>query len=235
MRVLATRVERSSEAFRANYAGMSRQVELLREQLAIASAGGGPKYVDRHRQRGKLLARERIELLLDRDAPFLELSPLAGWGTDFALGANVVTGVECVLIANDPTMKGGATNPITLEKTARAMEISEQNRLPLINLTEAAGADLPHQARIFVRGGRMFRELTRRSAARIPTICLVFGSSTAGGAYVPGMSDYVVMVKGGAKVFLAGPPLVKMATNEDTDEETLGGAEMHSRVSGASD
>ncbi len=241
MRVLATRVERSSEAFRANYAGMSRQVELLREQLAIASAGGGPKYVDRHRQRGKLLARERIELLLDRDAPFLELSPLAGWGTDFALGANVVTGVgvvsgvECVLIANDPTMKGGATNPITLEKTARAMEISEQNRLPLINLTEAAGADLPHQARIFVRGGRMFRELTRRSAARIPTICLVFGSSTAGGAYVPGMSDYVVMVKGGAKVFLAGPPLVKMATNEDTDEETLGGAEMHSRVSGVSD
>jgi len=241
MRTLPTRVNRNSEAYRVNYDGMSRQVAYLREQLAIASAGGGPKYVERHRARGKLLARERIELLLDPDSPLLELSPLAGWGTDFALGGNVVTGVgvvsgvECVVIANDPTMKGGATNPITLEKTARAMAISEQNRLPLINLTEAAGADLPHQARIFVRGGGMFRELTRRSAERIPTVCLVFGSSTAGGAYVPGMSDYVVMVKGGAKVFLAGPPLVKMATNEDADEESLGGAEMHSRVSGVSD
>jgi acetyl-CoA carboxylase carboxyltransferase component len=241
MRVLPTRVDRNSEAFRVNHEGMTRQIAYLREQLAIVNAGGGPKYVDRHRARGKLLARERLELLLDRDAPFLELSPLAGWGTEFALGGNVVTGVgvvsgvECVVIANDPTMKGGATNPTTLEKTARAMEISEKNRLPLINLTEAAGADLPHQSRIFVRGGRMFRELTRRSAERIPTVCLVFGSSTAGGAYVPGMSDYTVMVKGGAKVFLAGPPLVKMATNEDTDEESLGGAEMHSRTSGVSD
>jgi len=132
-------------------------------------------------------------------------------------------------------MKGGASNPITLDKSFRAMDIAEQNRLPVINLTESAGADLPEQAKIFVRGGRNFRDLTRRSAERIPTICLVFGSSTAGGAYVPGMSDYVVMVKGGAKVFLGGPPLVKMATNEDADEESLGGAEMHSRVSGVSD
>jgi acetyl-CoA carboxylase carboxyltransferase component len=220
---------------------MLDRLEYLEQQLALSRAGGGEKYVARHRERGKLLARERIELLLDRDSPFLELSPLAGWGTDYALGAGLVTGVgvvsdvECVIVANDPTVKGGATNPITLEKSLRAMEISAENHLPLINLTESAGADLPNQAKIFVRGGRTFREITRRSAERIPTVCLVFGSSTAGGAYVPGMSDYVVMVKGGAKVFLGGPPLVKMATNEDADEETLGGAEMHSRVSGVSD
>jgi acetyl-CoA carboxylase carboxyltransferase component len=241
MPVLATRVDARSEAYRTNYAAMADQVRYLGEQLALASAGGGEKYVARHRQRGKLLPRERIELLLDRDAPFLELSPLAGWGTEYALGASTVTGIgvvsgiECLISANDPTMKGGAINPITLEKTFRAADIAQQNRLPVINLTESAGADLPEQAKIFVRGGRSFRDLTRRSAERIPTVCLVFGSSTAGGAYVPGMSDYVVMVKGGAKVFLAGPPLVKMATNEETDEESLGGAEMHSRISGVSD
>jgi acetyl-CoA carboxylase carboxyltransferase component len=241
MSVLPTRVDTRSEAYRVNYTAMAEQVRYLGEQLALASAGGGEKYVARHRQRGKLLPRERIELLLDRDAPFLELSPLAGWGTEYALGGSTVTGigvvsgVECLISANDPTLKGGAINPITLEKTFRASDIAQQNRLPVINLTESAGADLPEQAKIFVRGGRSFRDLTRRSAERIPTVCLVFGSSTAGGAYVPGMSDYVVMVKGGAKVFLAGPPLVKMATNEETDEESLGGAEMHSRVSGVSD
>src|SRR5215470_10426733 len=241
MPLLPTRVDPKSEAFRVNYAAMAEQVRYLNEQLALVRAGGGEKYVQRHRERGKLLPRERIELLVDRDAPLLELSPLAAWGTEFTIGAGVVaclgvvSGVECVIMANDPTVKGGATNPITLEKNFRAMDISQKNRLPLINLTESAGADLPHQSKIFVPGGRTFRELTRRSAERIPTVCLVFGSSTAGGAYVPGMSDYVVMVKGGAKVFLAGPPLVKMATNEDADEESLGGAEMHSRISGVSD
>ena len=241
MSVLPTRVEPRSEAYKVNYAAMLERVQYLNAQLALARAGGGEKYVKRHRERGKLMVRERIELLIDRDAPFLELSPLAGWGTEYALGGSVVTGVgvingvECVIFANDPTMKGGASNPITLDKSFRAMDVAQQNRMPVINLTESAGADLPEQAKIFVRGGRSFRDLTRRSAERIPTICLVFGSSTAGGAYVPGMSDYVVMVKGGAKVFLGGPPLVKMATNEDADEETLGGAEMHSRVSGVSD
>jgi acetyl-CoA carboxylase carboxyltransferase component len=241
MSILTTRVDPRSEAYRVNYDAMAEQLKLLNEQLALVRGGGGEKYVARHRQRGKLMARERIELLLDRDAPFLELSPLAGWGTEYALGAGIVTGigvvsgVECVVSANDPTVKGGATNPITMEKNFRAMEIAAVNRLPLLNLTESAGADLPHQAKIFVPGGRIFKEITNRSAERIPTICLVFGSSTAGGAYVPGMSDYVVMVKGGAKVFLAGPPLVKMATNEETDEESLGGAEMHSRISGVSD
>src|SRR5215470_3240674 len=241
MAVLPTRIDPRSEAYRVNYDAMVQQVNVLDEQLALVRAGGGEKYVARHRQRGKLMARERIELLLDRDSPFLELSPLAGWGTEYALGAGIVTGVgvvsgvECVVSANDPTVKGGATNPITMDKNFRAMEIAEVNRMPLINLAESAGADLPHQAKIFVPGGRIFKEITNRSADRIPTVCLVFGSSTAGGAYVPGMSDYVVMVKGGAKVFLAGPPLVKMATNEDTDEESLGGAEMHSRISGVSD
>ena len=241
MQLLPTRVDPRSEAYRVNYAAMLEQIKVLHEQLALTRAGGGHKYVQRHRERGKLMVRERIELLLDRDTPFLELSPLAAWGTEYTLGAGVVSGigvvsgVECLIMGNDPTVKGGAINPYSLDKNLRAMEIAEKNRLPLINLTESAGADLPVQAKIFVPGGRTFRELTRRSAERIPTICLVFGSSTAGGAYVPGMSDYVVMVKGGAKVFLGGPPLVKMATNEDADEESLGGAEMHSRVSGVSD
>jgi acetyl-CoA carboxylase carboxyltransferase component len=140
-----------------------------------------------------------------------------------------------VITANEPTMKGGTLNPYSLMKSARTMEICAQNRLPIINLTESGGADLPFQAQTFVPGGKGFREITRRSAERIPTVCLVFGNSTAGGAYVPGMSDYVVMVKGGAKVFLGGPPLVKMAIHEDSTEEELGGAEMHSRVSGVSD
>jgi acetyl-CoA carboxylase carboxyltransferase component len=227
MPALPTRVDPRSEAYRVNYAAMLEQVHFLDEQLALARAGGGEKYVRRHRERGTLLPRERIELLLDRDAPFLELSPLAAWGTEFTVGASVVTGigvvsgVECVVSASDPTVKGGASNPYSLDKGARAMDIAAQNRLPVINLTESAGADLPNQAKIFVRGGRTFRELTRRSAERIPTVCLVFGSSTAGGAYVPGMSDYAVFVKNAARVFLAGPPLVKMAINEDTDDETL--------------
>ncbi|MBI5511647.1 MAG: acyl-CoA carboxylase subunit beta [Deltaproteobacteria bacterium] len=241
MPVLKTNVDVRAAGFRANYDAMLTQVRYLGEQLQAAQNAGGEAMRKRHHERHKLLPRERIELLLDQDAPFLELSALAGFGTEHALGAGVVTGVgvvagvECVLIANDPTVKGGAINPVTLDKTLRAIAISAENRLPLVNLTESGGADLPHQAQIFVKGGQTFRELTRRSAERIPTLCLVFGSSTAGGAYIPGMSDYVVMVKGGAKVFLAGPPLVKMATNEEADEETLGGAEMHSRVSGVSD
>jgi acetyl-CoA carboxylase carboxyltransferase component len=241
MEVLPSHLDTRSETYRRNREGFLARLAQLEEQLAVVRAGGGPKYVERHRARGKLMARERIELLLDRDSPFLEISPLCAWGTEFSLGGSVVSGigvvsgVECVVTAHEPTVKGGSINPFGLRKSARTMEICAQNRLPIINLTESGGADLPHQAQIFVPGGRGFRELTRRSAERIPTLCLVFGSSTAGGAYVPGMSDYVVMVKGGAKVFLGGPPLVKMAIHEDSDEEELGGAEMHSRVSGVSD
>ncbi len=241
MEVLRSNVDTRSETYRTNREGFLEQIAYLNEQLALARAGGGEKYVARHLKRGKLMARERIELLLDRDSPFLEIAPLCAWGTEFGLGGSivsgvgVVSGVECVITASEPTVKGGSINPFSARKSGRTMEFCAQNRMPTINLTESGGADLPFQAEIFVPGGRGFRELTRRSAERIPTICLVFGSSTAGGAYVPGMSDYVVMVKEGAKVFLGGPPLVKMAINEDSDEEALGGAEMHSRVSGVSD
>jgi len=224
-----------------NRAAMLAQLALVQEQHDLALGGGGPRYVDRHHARGKLLPRERIELLLDRDSPFLELMPLAAYGTAFPVGASVVCGVgvvegvECMLVANDPTVRGGASNPYTGRKVGRAMEISRENRLPLVNLVESGGADLPTQAEIFIPGGRLFRDLTRLSAEGIPTVALVFGNSTAGGAYVPGMSDHVVMVRERAKVFLGGPPLVKMATGEESDDEQLGGAEMHARTSGLAD
>ncbi|MET9242281.1 carboxyl transferase domain-containing protein [Nonomuraea sp. NPDC003709] len=213
----------------------------LDAEHAKAVAGGGEKYVERHRRRGKLLARERIELLIDPDSPFLELSPLAAWGSEFPVGAGMVSGigviegVECVITANDPTVRGGASNPWTLKKSLRAADIALRNRLPYVNLVESGGADLPTQKEIFIPGGQIFRDLTRLSAAGVPTIALVFGNSTAGGAYVPGMSDYVVMVRERAKVFLGGPPLVKMATGEESDDESLGGAEMHARTSGLAD
>ncbi len=222
-------------------AAMLAKLGELEREHAEALAGGGEKKVERHRKRGKLLARERIELLLDEDAPFLELSPLAAWGSDFPVGASVicgigvVEGVECMIVANDPTVRGGASNPWTVKKSFRASDIALENRLPVINLVESGGADLPTQKEIFIPGGRMFRDLTRLSAAGIPTIALVFGNSTAGGAYIPGMCDHVVMVKERAKVFLGGPPLVKMATGEESDDEELGGAEMHARTSGLAD
>jgi acetyl-CoA carboxylase carboxyltransferase component len=203
--------------------------------------GGGPEKLERHRRRGKLLARERIELLLDRDSPFLELQPFMANHTDFHVGASnvngigVVEGVECMIGASDPTVRGGTSNPFTLRKSLRAQEIALTNRLPVINLVESGGADLPTQADAFVPGGAIFRNLTRLSAHGIPTIALVFGSSTAGGAYIPGMCDYTVFVEGRAKVFLGGPPLVKMATGEESDDESLGGAEMHARQSGLAD
>jgi acyl-CoA carboxylase subunit beta len=241
MAVLPTRVDRHSEIYRANRDGMLARLAEIDGLLSRARAGGGEKYVSRHRARGKLLPRERIELLVDRDAPFLELSPLAANGTEFDVGAAVVTGlgvvsdVECVLSANDPTVRGGATNPYSLTKTLRAMEIARKNRLPFVLLVESGGADLSRQAEIFIPGGAVFKNLTQLSAAGIPTVALVFGSSTAGGAYLPAMCDHTVLVKGNAKVFLGGPPLVKMATGEDADEEELGGAEMHARQSGLAD
>jgi acetyl-CoA carboxylase carboxyltransferase component len=241
MRVLKSHVDTESEQFRLNRKGMLERLAALEEQQALARAGGGPAYTERHRARGRLLARQRIELLLDRDAAFLELSTVAAWGTEYAVGASVVTGigvvagVECMIVAHDPTVRGGASNPYTWRKVLRAMTIARENRLPTINLVESGGGDLRRQVELFVPAGRLFHELTALSAAGIPTIALVFGNSTAGGAYVPGMCDYAVMVKEQAKVFLGGPPLVKMATGEDADDESLGGADMHSRVSGLSD
>ena len=241
MPVLPTRLDRGSESYLANRASVLERIAEVEADLARARAGGGDRAVARHRDRGKLLPRERIELFLDRDAPFLELSPLAAWGTEYTVGASVVTGVgvvsgvECVLLAHDPTVRGGAMNPFSLTKTLRALEIARRNRLPFVNFVESGGADLPTQADIFIPGGGIFRDLTRLSAAGIPTLALVFGNSTAGGAYVPGMRDYTVMVRDRAKVFLGGPPLVKMATGEEAEDEALGGAEMHSRRSGLSD
>jgi len=239
---LPTRVDRLSEEFRANRDANLVALARLRAALARASAGGGEKYVQRFRDQGKLLPRERIAALLDRDSYFLELCALAGHevsghapGASLIGGIGLVSGVECLLIASEATVKGGAIAELGVQKSARLAEIAIENRLPTINLVESAGADLPNQHKIFVPGGRTFRDLTVRSKLRIPTVCLVFGSSTAGGAYIPGMSDYVVMVKDRAEVFLAGPPLVKMATGEESEAEELGGAEMHSRVSGVSD
>ena len=240
--LLHSRLDRRSDTYRANYEANAAAVAKLEAALAQARAGGGEKYVTRHLQAGKLLPRQRIELMLDRDSHFLELCSLAGHGVSghapgasLVGGIGVVSGVEVLISASEATVKGGALNDLGVQKSARLAEIAEQNRLPTISMIESAGADLPNQSKIFVPGGRGFRELTRRSQARMPTICLVFGSSTAGGAYIPGMSDYVVMVKNQAQVYLAGPPLVKMATGEEADPEALGGAEMHSRVSGVSD
>ena len=235
------RIEEPRNEASRNREAMLEKLADLEAEHAKAVGGGGQKYVDRHHDRGKLLPRERIELLVDPGSAFLELSPLAGWGSDFAVGASLVTGigvvegVECLITANDPTVKGGASNPWTVKKGFRAAQIAEENGLPTISLVESGGADLPTQKEIFIPGGKVFRDLTRASARRQPTIALVFGNSTAGGAYVPGMSDYTVMVREQAKVFLGGPPLVKMATGEESDDESLGGAEMHARVSGLAD
>ncbi|CAN5581371.1 acyl-CoA carboxylase subunit beta [soil metagenome] len=241
MTQLQSLLDPASAAFAENATALTTRLDEIDAEHAKALAGGGAKYVDRHHQRGKLTARERIELLVDEDSPFLELSPLAAWGSTFQVGASVVTGigvvegVECVLVANDPTVKGGTSNPWTLRKMLRANQIALENRLPVISLVESGGGDLPTQKDVFIPGGRGFRDLTRLSAAGIPTIALVFGNSTAGGAYIPGLSDHVVMIKERSKVFLAGPPLVKMATGEESDDESLGGAEMHARTSGLAD
>jgi acetyl-CoA carboxylase carboxyltransferase component len=241
MTTLQSTLDPKGDAYADAASAAASRLEEIDAELARALAGGGAKYVQRHHDRGKLTARERIELLVDPDSPFLELCPLAAYGSDFLVGASMVTGigavggVECMIVANDPTVKGGTSNPWTFRKVLRANKIALQNRLPVISLVESGGADLPTQKEVFVPGGQLFRDLTGLSAAGIPTIALVFGNSTAGGAYVPGMSDHVVMIKERSKVFLAGPPLVKMATGEESDDESLGGAEMHARISGLAD
>ena len=240
--VLRSHLDVRSDAAKKNRDENLKLMEPVSAALAKSLEGGGAKYNERHLSRGKLLPRERVELLLDRDSHFLELCPLAGHGVEnHATGASViggvgrVSGVECLIIANDSTIKGGAMSELSVVKSRRLAEVGHSNRLPSINLTESAGADLPNQDKIFVPGGAAFRDLARSSAARKPSITVVFGSSTAGGAYVPGMSDYAIFVKNQAQVYLGGPPLVKMATGEVVDDETLGGALMHSQTSGVSD
>lgn len=240
--VLISQINPRAEAFAANRAAMTALLEQLAEYLQASQQEGSERYRERHRASGKLLARDRVQLLLDPDTPFLELMPLAGLneagsepGASMLAGIGLVNGVEVLINASVPTIKGGAMNLSTVRKGQRLDVIAAENRLPMIYLIESAGADLTQQASIFNTGGAAFREIARRSKAGIPSISVVFGSCTAGGAYIPGMSDYVIMVENQARAYLAGPPLVRMATNEIAEEESLGGALMHSRQSGLSD
>lgn len=242
MRPIRSKINSKSATFQKNYEAMTALIDKLDSNLQKSLYQGEEKHIARARKQDKLLARERIEMCLDRDSPFLELLPLAGLGQEgFGPGGTMVAGIGLVcgkltlISSNVGTNKGGAIDFATLQKGIRINEVALENKLPVINLVESAGANLPEQEKIFNFGGINFREITRRSKAGLTTISVVFGNSTAGGAYIPGMSDFTIMVKGKAKVFLAGPPLVKMATNEIVDDESLGGAEMHSRISGVSD
>ena len=249
MAVLTTRVDPNSDEARANAAAMRTLVAELREKTRAVSergAAGDERSIARHRERGKLPVRERVDRLLDPGAAFLELSPLAAHGMyeDEAPGAGMVTGIgkvsgtDCVIVANDATVKGGTYYPMTVKKHLRAQEIALANRLPCIYLVDSGGAFLPLQDEVFPdreHFGRIFYNQARMSAQGITQVALVMGSSTAGGAYVPAMSDETVIVRGTGTIFLGGPPLVKAATGEDVSAEDLGGASVHARISGVAD
>jgi acetyl-CoA carboxylase carboxyltransferase component len=246
MRVLDTQILTSDRTFQVNQDQMRRQVNELRAHLARVREGGGTKYLERHREQGKLPVRERIEKLLDSGSPFLELSSLAALGMydDDAPAAGLVTGIgrvsgrEVLIVANDATVKGGTYLPITVKKHLRAQQIALENRLPCVYLVDSGGAFLPLQAEVFPdreHFGRIFYNQARMSAERIPQIAVVMGSCTAGGAYVPAMSDETIIVRGTGTIFLGGPPLVKAATGEEVTAEELGGADVHTRLSGVAD
>ncbi|HEX6557604.1 MAG TPA: carboxyl transferase domain-containing protein [Ktedonobacteraceae bacterium] len=246
MAIIETRVDRNSPEFLENAHYLQQQLTLLRERIQLVQQGGGEDAIAKHRKRNKLLARERIQLLCDPDTPFLELSPLAAWdmynnevpSAGIVTGIGLVEGQECIIVANDATVKGGTYHPMTVKKHLRAQEIAEQNHLPCIYLVDSGGAFLPLQADVFPdrdHFGRIFYNQARMSSQRIPQIAAVMGSSTAGGAYVPAMSDESVIVRGNGTIFLGGPPLVKAATGEEVTAEELGGADVHSRISGVTD
>jgi len=246
MDVLPTHIKTATPEFAANRARMMTLVAELRDRHARTREGGGPKYIERHRQQGKLPVRERLAQLVDADTPFLELSALAAWDLydNEAPSAGVVTGIgrvmgrEVMIVANDATVKGGSYLPITVKKHVRAQQIALENRLPCVYLVDSGGAFLPLQAEVFPdrdHFGRIFYNQARMSAERIPQIAVVMGSCTAGGAYVPAMSDETVIVKGTGTIFLGGPPLVKAATGEEVTAEDLGGADVHTRLSGVAD
>ncbi len=253
MPVLESKVDTRDERFVENKTDMLATLEEIQALLDEAAEGGGPEAMARLAARNKMPIRERIAAVLDRDSPFLEISPLAAWRTPYAVGSGFVVGIgviedtECVILGHDPSVRAGAFNPFNTKKLMRGLQLARENRLPYVQFVESAGADLrgdsgeDPEAAIqreeghFAESGRFFYEITELSKMRIPTISLVFGASTAGGAYQPGMSDYNIFVKNQARVFLGGPPLVKMATGEDADEESLGGADMHTRVSGLGD
>jgi len=243
MSVLKSNININNAKSQQNKEEMLAFVEKLQKNMKKSLFQGKDHHIARARKRNKLLARERIELVLDEDSPFLELLPLAGLegkggfgagGTNVS-GIGLVQGKLCVINSNVGTRKGGSVDYATVTKALRIGDITIENKLPTINLVESGGANLPDQARCFNLGGRSFRDITNRSKMGLTTISIVFGNATAGGAYVPGMSDFSIFQKQSSKVFLAGPPLVKMATNEVSTDEELGGAEMHSRVSGVSD
>src|ERR1044071_18743 len=246
MEVLHTYLDSNSDDFKANAEHLQSLVDALQKRLAGAKQGGGEKYLQRHREQGKLPVRERIHALLDPGTPFLELSPLAANAMydKEAPAAGIITGVgrvqqrECLIIANDATVNGGTYLPITVKKHLRAQEIALQNNLPCIYLVDSGGAFLPLQADVFPdreHFGRIFYNQAVMSAAEIPQISAVMGSCTAGGAYVPAMSDEAVIVKNTGTIFLGGPPLVRAATGEEVTAEELGGADVHTRISGVAD
>jgi acetyl-CoA carboxylase carboxyltransferase component len=246
MGVLTTQVDRGSDSFQERRERMEALVAELRERTALVARGGGDKAVERHRSRGKLTARERVDRLVDPGTAFLELNALAAWdlyGGD-APSAGIVTGIgviegrQCVVVANDATVKGGSYYPLTVKKHLRAQEVARQNRLPCLYLVDSGGAFLPLQAEVFPdrdHFGRIFFNQARLSALGIPQIAVVMGSCTAGGAYVPAMSDETVIVRGTGTIFIGGPPLVKAATGQDVTAEELGGADVHARRSGVAD
>ncbi len=246
MDILDSQIRPSDPEFQANAAHNRGLAEELRTRLAQAAEGGGPSYRKRHTDQGKLPVRERIDRLLDPGSPFLELSPLAAYdlyGGD-APGAGVVTGIgrvsgrECLILANDATVKGGTYFPMTVKKHLRAQQIALENNLPCLYLVDSGGAFLPMQDEVFPDVddfGRIFYNQARMSAAGVPQIAAVMGSCTAGGAYVPAMSDEAVIVQGTGTIFLGGPPLVKAATGEEVSAEELGGADVHTRISGVAD
>jgi acetyl-CoA carboxylase carboxyltransferase component len=245
MTLLSTRLEATEEAARRRER-MSALVAELRERTAAVAAGGGARAVERHRARGKLLARERIDRLVDPGTAFLELNALAAWdvydgqapGAGIVTGIGVIEGRECVVVANDATVKGGSYFPLTVKKHLRAQEVAEQNRLPCVYLVDSGGAFLPLQADVFPdreHFGRIFFNQARMSAKGIPQVAVVMGSCTAGGAYVPAMSDETIIVRGTGTIFIGGPPLVKAATGQDVSAEELGGADVHARRSGVAD
>jgi 3-methylcrotonyl-CoA carboxylase beta subunit len=243
MTLLTTKIDPRSDDYKQNYDHNCTLLQQLEERQAKVREGGGAKYHQRHAEAGKLPPRERVELLLDPGTPFLELSTLAAYGmydndspgAGTINGIGVVNGVECMICGNDATVKGGTSYPITVDKNLRSQQIAMENHLPCIYLVESGGAFLPLQSELFVRGGRGFANQAKMSGMGIPQIALVFGNSTAGGAYIPGLSDFTVHVREQAKVFLGGPPLVKMAIGEDVDDETLGGTDMHARTTGLAD
>jgi acetyl-CoA carboxylase carboxyltransferase component len=246
MAVLESRTDHAADDYAANRTHMRELVSELRSRTEEVAHGGGRDAIERHRSRGKLLARERVERLLDPGSAFLELNALAAWelyggdapGAGIVTGIGIVEGVECVVVSNDATVKGGTYYPLTVKKHLRAQEVAEQNDLPCLYLVDSGGAFLPMQDEVFPdrdHFGRIFYNQARMSARGIPQIAVVMGSCTAGGAYVPAMSDETVIVRGTGTIFLGGPPLVKAATGEEVSAEELGGAEVHSRVSGVTD